>query len=342
MTFQITVQPSGHHYDCEADETVLAAAIRSGIGLPYGCKNGACGSCKGKVVEGTIHHKPHQARALTDQEKLQGLALMCCAVPEGDVVIEAREVGGSSEYPVRKMPTRVIAIRRAAPDVAILTLQLPANEALAYRAGQYIEFMLKDGKRRAYSIASAPSLGGPLELHIRHLPGGVFTDQVFSTMKERDILRFEGPLGTFFLREDSDKPIVLLASGTGFAPVKALVEHMIHLKSERPVALYWGGRRPQDLYMHDLCEQWARELPHFTYVPVISDALPEDGWTGRTGFVHAAVMQDIPDLSNHQVYACGAPIMVDSARRDYVERCGLPADEFYADAFTTEADLAQP
>jgi CDP-4-dehydro-6-deoxyglucose reductase len=170
----------------------------------------------------------------------------------------------------------------------------------------------------------------------------VFTDHVFSTMKERDILRFEGPLGTFFLREESSKPIVLLASGTGFAPVKALVEHMIHLKSERPVALYWGGRRPQDLYMHELCEQWARELPHFRYVPVISDALPEDAWTGRTGFVHAAVMQDIPDLSNHQVYACGAPIMVDSARRDYVEQCGLPADEFYADAFTTEADLAQP
>jgi CDP-4-dehydro-6-deoxyglucose reductase len=239
------------------------------------------------------------------------------------------------------MPTRVTAIRRAAPDVAILTLQLPANEALAYRAGQYVEFMLKDGKRRAYSIATAPSFNGPLELHIRHLPGGLFTDHVFSTMKERDILRFEGPLGTFFLREESDKPIVLLASGTGFAPVKALVEHMIHLKSERPVHLYWGGRRPQDLYMHELCEQWARELPHFRYVPVISDALPEDNWLGRSGYVHAAVMQDLPDLSGYQVYACGAPIMVDSARRDYVAQCGLPADEFYADAFTTEADLAQ-
>jgi CDP-4-dehydro-6-deoxyglucose reductase len=341
MTFQITVQPSGHHYACESEETVLGAALRAGIGLPYGCKNGACGSCKGKVVEGSFHHKPHQQRALSEQEKLQGYALLCCAVPEQDLVIEAREVGGSSEYPIRKMPTRVIGIRRAAPDVAILTLQLPANEALAYRAGQYVEFLLKDGKRRAYSIASAPSLGGPLELHIRHLPGGVFTDQVFSTMKERDILRFEGPLGTFFLREDSDKPIVLLASGTGFAPVKALVEHLVHLGSARPVALYWGGRRPHDLYMHALCEQWARELPGFRYVPVVSDALPADGWTGRTGWVHAAVMQDIPDLSNHQVYACGAPVMVDSARREYVERCGLPADEFYADAFTTAADLAQ-
>jgi CDP-4-dehydro-6-deoxyglucose reductase len=340
MTFQITVQPSGHHFDCEADETVLAAAIRAGIGLPYGCKNGACGSCKGKVVAGSVQHKAHQERALPEQEKTQGFSLFCCAVPDGDLVIEAREVGGSSDYPVRKMPTRVQGITRAAPDVAIITLQLPANEALAYRAGQYIEFLLKDGKRRAYSLATAPSFGGPLELHVRHLPGGVFTDHVFGTMKERDILRFEGPLGTFFLREESDKPIVMLASGTGFAPVKALVEHMVHLKSGRPVTLYWGGRRPQDLYMHSLCEQWAQTLPNFRYVPVVSDALPEDGWQGRSGFVHEAVMQDTPDLSGYQVYACGAPVMVDAARRDYVASCGLPADEFYADAFTTEADLA--
>ncbi len=340
MTFQITVQPSGTQFTCEDDETVLSAAIRAGVGLPYGCKNGACGSCKGKVVAGAVTHKPHQARALSEQEKLQGMSLFCCALPEGDVVIEAREIGGSSDYPIRKMPTRVASITRAAPDVAIVTLQLPANEALAYRAGQYIEFLLKDGKRRAYSLACAPSLERPLELHIRHLPGGLFTEHVFGAMKERDILRFEGPLGTFFLREESDKPIVLLASGTGFAPVKALVEHLMHLKSTRPVHLYWGGRRPQDLYMDELCQAWTTTLPDFRYVPVVSDALPEDAWTGRTGFVHAAVMQDIPDLSGYQVYACGAPLMVDAARTEYVARCGLPADEFFADAFTTEADLA--
>jgi len=337
MTFQITVQPSGHQFECDADETVLAAAIRAGVGLPYGCKNGACGSCKGKVVEGVVAHKPHQQRALSEMEQL-----FCCAIPQGDLVIEAREVAGSGDYPVRKMPTRVSTMRKAAPDVMILTLQLPANEALAYRAGQYIEFMLKDGKRRSYSLANAPTVAGPLELHIRHLPGGVFTDHVFTTMKEREILRFEGPLGTFFLREESDKPIVLLASGTGFAPVKALVEHLQHLKSPRPVTLYWGGRRPHDLYMHALCEEWAASMPKFRYVPVISDALPEDQWTGRTGYVHAAVMQDIPDLSGYQVYACGSPVMVDAARREYVLQCGLPSDEFYADAFTSEADLARP
>lgn len=341
MTFQITVEPSGHRFDCEAGETVLGAAIRAGVGLPYGCKNGACGSCKGKVLSGAVNHRAHQQRALSTEEAQAGFALLCCATTEADLVIEAREVAGSSDYPIRKMPARISKLEKVADDVIVMSLQLPANEALAYRAGQYIEFMLKDGKRRAYSIANAPSsLDSPVTLHIRHMPGGVFTDQLFGSMKERDILRFEGPLGTFFLREESDKPIVLLASGTGFAPVKALMEHLIHLKSERPVSLYWGGRRPQDLYMHALCEQWAQILPHFRYVPVVSDPLPEDHWSGRSGFVHQAVMADIPDLSGYQVYACGAPVVVESAQRDYIAQCGLPAAEFFADAFTSEADSA--
>ncbi|MFP5390910.1 MAG: CDP-6-deoxy-delta-3,4-glucoseen reductase [Gammaproteobacteria bacterium] len=340
MTFQVTVQPSGHQFPCEADETVLAAALRAGIGLPYGCKNGACGSCKGKIKEGAVEHKPYQQRALSNEEKAGGGALFCCAIPTGDLTIEAREITGSSEYPLRKMPTRVQRIEKVTPDVAILTLQLPANERLAYRAGQYIEFLLKDGKRRSYSLANAPSLDEPLTLHIRYMADGLFTEHVFNTMKERDILRFEGPHGSFFLREDSDKPIILLASGTGFAPIKALVEHLLHLKSERPVSLYWGGRRPSDLYMNSLCEQWAATLPNLRYIPVISDALPEDHWHGRTGYVHTAAMHDVTDMSGYQVYACGAPIVVDSARRDFVEQCRLPADEFYADAFTSEADLA--
>lgn len=343
MTFQITVQPSGHYFDCEVGETVLGAALRAGIGLPYGCKNGACGSCKGKIVAGSVEHKAHQQRALSEDEAAAGLSLFCCATTTADLVIEAREVVGNSDYPIRKMPSRVAKLEKVAPDVIVMSLQLPANEALAYRAGQYIEFMLKDGKRRSYSMANAPStLDAPLQLHIRYMAGGTFTEHVFNTMKERDILRFEGPLGTFFLREESDKPIVLLASGTGFAPVKALVEHLLHLQSTRPVTLYWGGRRPLDLYMNELCEQWAAIVPNFRYVPVVSHALPEDHWSGRTGFVHAAVMHDLPDLSGYQVYACGAPIVIDSARRDFALQCKLPTDEFFADSFTTEADLAQP
>ncbi|WP_432241028.1 CDP-6-deoxy-delta-3,4-glucoseen reductase [Herbaspirillum robiniae] len=340
MSFQVTVQPSGRQFTCDEGETILTAAIRAGVGLPYGCKNGACSSCKGKLVAGQVEHGPHQERALSAHDEQLGFSLFCCAKPQTDVTIEAREVAGVGEFPVRKMPVRVAGLQKAADDVMILSLQLPANERLQYKAGQYLEFMLRDGKRRAYSMAIAPHKDEPMSLHIRYLPGGLFTDQVFTTLKERDILRVEGPLGTFFLREDSEKPIVLLASGTGFAPIKAIVEQLEHAGSKRAVTLYWGGRRPQDLYMNALCEEWARTLPAFTYVPVVSNAAPEDHWSGRTGFVHRAVMEDFPDLSGHQVYACGAPIVVESAQREFSAQCKLPEDEFYADSFTSEADLA--
>jgi CDP-4-dehydro-6-deoxyglucose reductase len=342
MTFQVTVEPSGRQFSCDQDETVLAAAIRAGVGLPYGCKNGACGSCRGKLLAGEVSHRAHQERALPVADEARGFALFCCATPHSDLVIEAREVLGISEFPIKKMPTRVAKIDRVTDDVIVLSLQLPANERLQYRAGQFIEFILKDGRRRSYSMANAPHLDEHLTLHIRHLPGGVFTDQVFNTMKERDILRFEGPLGTFFLREDSAKPVVMLASGTGFAPIKAMVEQAQHNRLTRPITLYWGGRRPGDLYMDALCNEWAATLPGFRYVPVVSDPKPADNWQGRTGFVHQAVMQDLPDLSGHQVYACGAPVMVEAAQSDFIARCGLPAEEFYADAFTSEADLAPP
>ena len=339
MSFQVTVQPSGRQFTCDEGETILSAAIRAGVGLPYGCKNGACSSCKGKLIAGSVTHGSHQEKALPAKEEELGFSLFCCATPHSDVTIEAREVAGVGEFPIRKMPTRVAKIEKVADDVIVLSLQLPANERLQYLAGQYIEFMLRDGKRRSYSMANAPHKDEQISLHIRHMPGGLFTDQVFTTLKERDILRIEGPLGTFFLREDTEKPMVLLASGTGFAPIKAIIEQMIHNESRRPMTLYWGGRRPQDLYMHALCEEWARSVPNFTYVPVISDAREEDQWTGRSGFVHQAVIADFTDLSGHQVYACGAPIVVESAQRDFVALCNLPAEEFYADSFTSEADL---
>ncbi|MFZ3000451.1 MAG: CDP-6-deoxy-delta-3,4-glucoseen reductase [Undibacterium umbellatum] len=340
MTFQVSVTPSGRQFSCEEDETVLSAALRAGVILPYGCKNGACGSCKGKIASGTVQHGPHQQRALTELEETQGMSLFCCAKPQSDLTIEAREIVADGDYPVKKMPSRIAKLEKLSHDVMLIALQLPANERLQYRAGQYIEFMLRDGKRRSYSMANAPHLDEHITLHVRHMAGGLFTDQVFSTLKERDILRFEGPQGTFFLREDSEKPIILLASGTGFAPIKALVEHLIHLESKRPVSLYWGGRRPADLYMHALCKEWEKRIPGFNYIPVVSDALPEDEWNGRSGFVHQAVIADHADLSGYQVYACGAPVVVDSAKRDFTAQCQLPADEFYADSFTSEADLA--
>jgi CDP-4-dehydro-6-deoxyglucose reductase len=339
--FSVTIEPSGRTFNVGPQDTLLAAGIAQGVNLPYGCKDGACGSCKCKKLSGSVTHGPHQSKALSDAEEAQGFVLTCCASATSDVLLESRQVTAEGALPIKKMPTRVTLLEKKSPDVMRLLLQMPANEAFAYHAGQYIEFLLRDNVRRSYSMANAPHLiGQGLELHIRHMPGGKFTDQVFGTLKERDILRIEGPYGSFYLREDSAKPIVLLASGTGFAPIKALIEHMQFKGITRPTTLYWGGRRPADLYMHDWISAKAAEMPHLTYVPVVSDAMPEDGWTGRTGFVHQAVLQDYPDLSDHQVYACGAPIVVESAQRDYLQ-AGLPADEFYADSFTSEADKAK-
>ncbi|MGE4328792.1 CDP-6-deoxy-delta-3,4-glucoseen reductase [Diaphorobacter sp.] len=339
--FQITVQPSGRAFEAQAGDTILAAAIRAGVGLPYGCKDGACGSCKCKKLSGSVQHGEHQHKALSTGEEEAGFVLTCCAQPLTDVVLESRQVTDESAYPIKKLPVRVASLTRASHDVMQVRLQLPAADTFRYHAGQYIEFILRDGSRRAYSLANAPHTqeGAPAaELHIRHMPGGRFTDHVFGAMKEKEILRVEGPFGSFFLREDSDKPIVLLASGTGFAPIKAMIEHMQFKGITRPATLYWGGRRPADLYMHGWLQERVAEMPHLRYVPVVSDALPEDGWSGRTGFVHQAVLDDFADLSGHQVYACGAPIVVDSARAAYVDQRGLPADQFYADAFTSEAD----
>ena len=344
MTYTITVQPSGRSFEAEPAETMLAAGIRQGIGLPYGCKDGACGSCKCKKISGTVTHGPHQDKALSAQEEADGYVLTCCGTATSDVVLESRQVTHAGAFPIKKMPARVATLEKLSPDVVRLKLQLPANDIIQYHAGQYVEFILRDGARRSYSMANAPHTlvenGAPMiDLHIRHMPGGKFTDHVFSAMKEKEILRIEGPYGSFHLQE-SPKPIVLLASGTGFAPIKAIIEHMQFMGITREAVLYWGGRRPQDLYMDEWVKARCAEMPHLKYVPVVSDALPEDGWSGRTGFVHLAVLQDFADLSGHQVYACGAPIVVDSARKDYVEKAGLPSEEFYADAFTSEADKA--
>jgi CDP-4-dehydro-6-deoxyglucose reductase, E3 len=341
-TFQVTMEPSLRTFSVDPGETLLAAGIRQGVNLPYGCKDGACGSCKCKKLRGSVEHASYQTKALSDEELAQGFVLTCRASATSDVVLESRQVTPEGAFPIKKMPTRVKLMEKKSADVIRLMLQLPASEVFQYHAGQYIDFLLTGGLRRSYSMANAPhtlAAGEGIELHIRHMPGGKFTDQVFGTLKERDILRIEGPFGSFYMRDGSAKPIILLASGTGFAPIKALIEHMQFANITRPVTLYWGGRRPADLYMADWLQAKLAEMPNLRYVPVVSDALPEDGWSGRTGFVHQAVLQDIPDLSAYQVYACGAPIVVESAQRDYIQ-AGLPVDEFYADSFTSEADKA--
>ena len=372
-SYKVLVQPSGREFMVSSEQSVLAAALAAGITLPHGCKNGACGSCKGKVVAGSVHHSTHAEAALSVAEEAAGLALFCCAHPSTDLVIEARIAAALDGIVPHKMPGRIERIDWPAKDVAILSVKLPATEHLQFRAGQYMDFILPNAVRRSYSIASMPGAEGAIEFHIRHMPGGTFTDALFGranpALRERGILRLEGPNGTFFLRESDSEPIVLLASGTGFAPIKAIVETIfakgIHKddpvtgRRARTVVLYWGARKRADLYMHELPQRWEKEQPNFRYVPVLSepDSPTDDGaashavaapraelpsgqvWSGRTGLVHHAVMQDLPDLSGYQVYACGVPIMVQSAHRDLIARCGLQEDNFFSDAFVSQADL---
>jgi len=367
-TFHITVQPSGWEFNATAEQTVLAAAQKAGITLPHGCKNGACGSCKGKVLRGQVRHGEHALVALTEEERAQGLALFCCAHAQSDLLIEVRVADALDGVVARKMPARIEHISWAAKDVAVLSLRLPANEHLLFRAGQYVDFILPNGVRRSYSIASLPGADGPIEFHIRHMPGGTFTDALFGlhgpAVKERGILRLEGPLGSFYLRDEASEPILLLASGTGFAPVKAIAETIFAKglnrddpqtgRRGRSVILYWGARTRADLYLDALPRRWEVEQPNFRYVPVLSEphtpvpvdeqasSAPEPAWTGRTGLVHHAVMEDLPDLSGYHVYACGVPIMVQTAHRDFLAHCQLPVENFFSDAFVSRADLATP
>jgi CDP-4-dehydro-6-deoxyglucose reductase len=328
MSFTTTIRPSNHQFPMSADETILEAALKHGYLLPYSCRNGVCGACKGKVLQGEVDNSKAPSMTLSDEDRADGLTLFCCAKPISDLVIECHEISSMKEIQVKTLPCRVEKMVKLADDVMVLYLKLPTNERLQFFAGQYIDILQKDGKPRSFSLANAPHDDALLELHIRNIAGGAFTQHVFNGMKERDILRIKGPLGTFFLREDSPKPIIFVASGTGFAPVKAIIEHALQIGLQRQMHLYWGVRKAEDLYMQDRLLEW--QARGIKYTPVVSDEV----WDGRTGFVHQAVLEDYKDLSGHQVYACGAPVVVEAAHRDFTAQCQLPNEEFFSDAFT--------
>ena len=343
MPFEVVLQPSGNRFDVPEGTSILKAGHDSNIPLPYSCRAGACRTCRGRILEGEIDHGHVHPTYLPDEEREQGYALLCQAQPLSNLVIEVQELDIMDSIRSRMCPGRVMEMRPVTPDVMIVRIKLPMNEDVQFLAGQFVEFVLANGERRAYSIASAPSIGGvrSLELHVRHTPGGLFTDYVFDGMQVHDLVRMELPLGTFFLREDSDKPLILLASGTGFAPFKSILGYAQQTQVERPMTLYWGGRTRADLYEMDWVERYALENERLKFIPVLSEATPACGWDGRTGLVHRAVMEDFPDLSNHQVYACGAPIVIDSAKRDFAKQCGLPPQEFFAESFLDAGDRAR-
>jgi CDP-4-dehydro-6-deoxyglucose reductase len=342
MAFQITLLPDGDTFSAKAYETVLDSAVQAGHQIPYGCRNGTCGSCKARIVSGEVDYGEYAGSALTDTEKENGKALLCCALPLSDLTLEAREQPSHLPQP-RILPARVERKDRLADDVIALFIKPPSNQNLEFKAGQYIEFLLKDGKRRAFSLSNAPHIDHTLELHIRLVEGGLFTEQVFNEMPEKTILRIEAPLGTFYLREETQKPIIMVAGGTGFAPIKGLVEYMIHENIQRDVTLYWGARTLKDLYMADLPKAWAKDHPNIKFIPVLSGALATDNWDGKTGYVHQAVLDDFEsgNFSSHQidqfeVYCCGAPVMVESAFKTFTAK-GLPENAFFADIFSYAA-----
>ncbi len=332
MTHKIRIESSGHEFTASENETVLAAALRQGVTLAYSCRNGDCGTCKGKILSGTVDYGKYEAKAMSEEEKRAGSALFCQALPLSDLVIEAREIRAAEGIPIRIMPCRVMKLDRLAPDVMQLSLKLAEGQRLQFLAGQYIDILLSGNQRRSFSLATAPHADELLQLHVRHVPGGLFSGQVFTKMKERDLLRFQGPYGTFFLREDSDRPAILVAGGTGFAPIKGILEHAFSVGVTRPLHLYWGARARRDLYLPDLPPAWARERANFRYTPVLSEPLPEDNWSGRGGWVHEAVIADHPDLSRHEVYASGPPPMIEALKKA-VKAHGLPDDRLYYDSF---------
>lgn len=334
MRHRVEIKPSEHQFYVESNETVLDAALRQGINLRYGCRNGACGACKGKLLAGDIHYDEDPI-AITDEDKEQNQVLFCAAHVDSELVIEVEEIELDSAIEIKTLPCRVQEINHLADDVRQLFIKLPASERLQFLPGQYIDILLEDGRHRSFSIANAPHDDEFLELHIRLVEQGFFTPKVFNSMQNKDLLRIEGPHGSFFFHEDSNKDLLLIAGGTGFAPLKGIIEHLISEKITRPIALYWGVRSEADLYMRELAEKWVAEQSNITFAPVLSDA--GEGWRGRTGYVDEAVLADFDDLSAFDIYTCGPPAMIKAAEQTFQEK-GMNKNQFFYDSFDFSND----
>jgi len=338
MSFQVNIESSGDSFPVDPGQSILTAALQHGIKLPYGCRNGTCTSCIASLISGQVHYPDGKPEALKDSTMDRPVAL-CKACAHSDLLIAIRELPPSPDIQVKILPCRVEQLQRLSHDVMQVMLKLPATERLSFLAGQYIEFILKDGRRRAFSIANAPHQDERLELHIRHVPGGSFTGHVFADMQNRAMLRIEGPLGSFYLREESPRPIIMMAGGTGFAPLKSILEHAFHIGFERPIHLFWGVQAQRDLYMNDLPRSWAQQHPLFDYTPVLfNPAAGEPPWEGATGPVGDAVLQTCLDLSDFDIYMSGPPAMIEAATPQLVEH-GAQPENLYSDAFEFARDI---
>lgn len=329
MSFDITLHPSGERFAAEEGESVLDAALRAGLNLPHSCRGGSCRSCQARLLSGEVAYPNGLPRALSAEDSSSGQALLCQARARSDLTVEARRMETPGNIQIRRLPCRVQRLERFSHDVMGLFLKLPGFEPFEFLAGQYLDILLRGGGRRSFSIASPPHDSQLLELHVRRVPGGAFTERVFDDMAERTLLRFEGPLGQFFLREDSERPILMMAGGTGYAPLKSMLRHAFHVGIARPIHLYWGVRSRRDLYDAERLARWVARRDSFAFTPVLSEPLAADDWRGRRGLVHRVLLEDEPDLSAMDVYMAGPPPMIESARQDFATAGLAPAHLFF-------------
>jgi CDP-4-dehydro-6-deoxyglucose reductase len=332
MAKTVSLVPSGKRFQVEDGETVLAAALRQGVHLPYGCRTGSCGTCRAHLMAGESRYPDGPPLAITALEMRSGETLLCRAVPLSDLTVEAQEITAMANLRVKVLPSRVARVTPLAHDVMGLYLRLPAVERMQFLPGQYIDILLPENHRRSFSLANPPHDDELLELHVRNVPGGLFSKEVFEHLKVGALLRIQGPLGTFFLREDSTRPIVMIAGGTGYAPIQAMLRHLFERGQRRDILFYWGARAARDLYADERLKEWMQTRPGFRYIPVLSEPMTEDRWMGRTGFVHDAVLEDISDLSGHDIYLSGPPPMVQAARAAFPGH-GADTSRIYSDSF---------
>lgn len=338
MTHLVHIESSDQSLTVNQGETILAAALQQGVIIPHGCRSGVCGACKAAIIEGEIDYGAASPKSLNEKEKTSGIILTCLAVPQTNLRLHVREVKNNQEIVVRNLPNRVIKKELLAPDVMRLFLKIPANERFNFLPGQYLEFILSNNRRRAFSLANSPlNDNGLLELHIKRIPDGSFTNWLFDEMPENALMRIQGPFGSFSFREDSTRPVILIAGGTGFAPIKSILEYVFAKAITRQFHLYWGVRNRCDLYLDELPRQWAQQYPNFRYTPLLSRPTSADNWQGNIGHAPNLVIADYPDLSNYEIYACGPPALVSAGLTTFIAS-GLPPNYYYADAFEYAKD----
>jgi CDP-4-dehydro-6-deoxyglucose reductase/3-phenylpropionate/trans-cinnamate dioxygenase ferredoxin reductase subunit len=331
MTFTVRVAESEIAFPCEPREFVLDAAERAGYSMPSSCRKGVCNTCEAGLVAGEVEQRGRGRRTARD-----GAALMCRAQPRADLTIRPKRFERIDIFRRKTISTTIFRVARPAPDVTILTVRFPIGLRAPFKAGQYLQVVMEDDDRRNFSMANAARDNDGAELHIRHVPGGKFSVVTLSTLSVGDKLQIEAPYGDFYLRA-SARPVILLASGTGFAPIKSIIDTSMHAGNRRPMHLYWGARSREDIYLADLPARWAQRVPWFSFTPVLSESDPF--WTGRMGLVHNAVREDHADLQGTDVYACGNPLMVAAAQREFTRGHGLPDAQFFADAFVASGPV---